>query len=277
LNLKDWQKDINISLELPNSSYNSIFRNTTLVGDEILKSSDSNKKINSKNVKNNKNKSNDDKDDLEGLGIAELEDFEDINNLKEEFVINNILFNPSDEFTYSTKKVLTKHTNSNLTFILYLVVLYSYSYMALVPNIIIVFFNKNNDKIYLYSIAITIPIIGNMIAKYFYERYISTSYYCILIISIIFLLLYNCFGIISFLFDLNNENNSLISIIFILIGRFFLGLSYLKQIAKFYIDIYVPLSHKIQANTKYNSSIYCGYIFGLLINCIFVLRNLNLY
>jgi hypothetical protein len=111
-----------------------------------------------------------------------------------------------------------------------------------------------------------------MIAKYFYERYISTSYYCILIISIIFLLLYNCFGIISFLFDLNNENNSLISIIFILIGRFLLGLSYLKQIAKFYIDIYVPLNHKIQANAKYNSSIYCGYIFGLLINCIFYFK-----
>ena len=278
LKLKDWQKEINISLELPNSSYNSIFKNTTFVGDEILNSSDGNKKINSKNVKSNKNKSNDDNDDLEGLGISQLEDFEDINNLKEEFVINNILFNPSDEFTYSTKKVLIKHTNSNLTFILYLIGLYSYSYMVLVPNIIMIFFNENNnDKIYLYSITISIPIFGNMIAKYFYERYISTSYYCILIISIIFLLFYYIFVIISFFIDINKENNFLIKIIFIIIGRFLLGLSYLKQIGKYYIDIYVPLSNKVQINAKYNSSIYYGYIFGLLINCIFYFKLNNSY
>ena len=37
-------------------------------------------------------------------------------------------------------------------------------------------------------------------------------------------------------------------IFLIIIGRFFLGMSYLKQLCKIYIDIYIPITNQVQVN-----------------------------
>ena len=63
-------------------------------------------------------------------------------------------------------------------------------------------------------------------------------------------------------------NKSILRILIIIIGRFFLGLSYLKQITKIYEDNFVPRTNLVRANEKYNYSINIGYIMGLLINSL---------
>ena len=45
-------------------------------------------------------------------------------------------------------------------------------------------------------------------------------------------------------------------IFLLIIGRFFLGMSYLKQLCKIYIDIYIPITNQVQINQKFTIFFY---------------------
>lgn len=291
--LNDWKKYLNRSLELPTSSHNSIFRDTSFVGDEILISGDEIQQRNSKQRSSNNNNiylnDPDDNNSLLTSSVVKLEDYGNSNNLKEELLIYKILSDPLDIYSISTEKKLSKYNNHNIMFILSFIIFYSYSYIILVPHIVC-FLNENNEDIniiYLYSIAISIPIIGNIIGKCVCEKKVKNSYKSMLITSLIFVIIYYIcliLGIIFYFhipkkkFSFNYEQKIQYTIIIIIIGRLFLGLSNLKQLAKLYIDIYIPLNYQVQVNTKYNKSIYIGYILGLLINIVFCFKSeINYY
>ena len=300
MELNDWKKYLNISLELPTSNQKSIFKNTTFVCDPIYSSKSRSSLENNKlkilncskdsgiKIKNDDSiKLLDDNDNNNNININNIRnrdsiDIEGFMNLENEyFLINNgELFDPSDTFSYSTKKVLNKSNIKNFKIIIYLVGLYSYSYVFIIPNIINYMYYFNifkqeyiNPYIYLYSVAISIPIVGNMIAKCIYMRIIQHSYKITLILSLIFIVIYYLLSIsgviMSFFIYSNIPNNISFKLLFIIIGRFFLGLSNLKQLTKIYIEKYIPLTNQVQINARYNISNLLGYIIGLLINCFF--------
>lgn len=270
IELKKWEKYLNIQLELPISNNESIFANTSFIGDSILFEEGEidrkgKKKLNYFEVEenNDNNIENNDKFDLV---------------LKGQLIVDfGVLFDPKDTFSSNNNKVLTSHNIGNLQLIIKLAGFYSYSYILLVPDIIIFLFdystsnnnpdNKNisyQEELYLYGIAISIPLIGNLIAKKIYEKYCSKFLIKYnIIVSLIFITSYYIFSYLGIIY-----NKSILNIIFIIIGRLFLGLSYLKQITKTYLDNYVPRSHLVRLNEKYNVSIYKGYIIGLLINAL---------
>ena len=268
--LNAWEKYLNINVGLSTSSHESVFANTSFIGDSILLSGNDvdrnrKKKLNYFEVDENLN-NNIDNNGNDILGI----------NSKENIIVDfGVLFDPLDTFSYQTNKVLSTENSGNLQLIIYLVGFYSYSYILLVPDIIIFLYdyvfsdidplkNPPKEELYLYGVAISIPLIGNVITKIFYEKYFyKFSFQCNLIFSLIFIALYYILFYLGVIF-----NESILNIILIIVGRFFLGLSYLKQISKKYIDNYVPRTNLIRANEKYNYSMYIGYILGLLINSL---------
>ena len=291
--LNKWEKYLGISLDLPMSNHNSVFANTSFIGDSILFSEDEIDKSLSRKMKfidnseenpnneillDNSNNSNDNSLENE----MDLKDFVKRDNFGVQEVIVNfgVLFDPLDTFSYRTNRVLSKPNNSNLKLILLLAGFYSYSYILLVPDIIIYLFDykikieknkydQNLEKLnilYLYGLTISFPLIGNIFANKIYEKYfINYSYKKILIISMFCLILNYILSFLGICLNSSLERN----IIFVIIGRFFLGLSYLKQLTKIYIDNYVPKSNLVRTNEKYVFSIYLGYILGLFINFLY--------
>ena len=291
--LNKWEKYLGISLDLPMSNHNSVFANTSFIGDSILFSEDEIDKSLSRKMKfidnseenpnneillDNSNNSNDNSLENE----MDLKDFVKRDNFGVQEVIVNfgVLFDPLDTFSYRTNRVLSKPNNSNLKLILLLAGFYSYSYILLVPDIIIYLFDykieieknkyaQNLEKLnilYLYGLTISFPLIGNIFAKKIYEKYfINYSYKKLLIISMFCLILNYILSFLGICLNSSLERN----IIFVIIGRFFLGLSYLKQLTKIYIDNYVPKSNLVRTNEKYVFSIYSGYILGLFINFLY--------
>ena len=284
--LNKWEKYLNISLDLPTSNNNSIFTNTSFIGDPILFSEDEIDRNVSKRMKfientEEKNQNNelllDDSNNENNLeDELDLKDFVKKGSFKEQEMIVNfgVLFDPLDTFSYKTNKVLSKPNNSNLKLVLFLAGFYSYSYILLVPDIIIYLYNYNdkqesnfnNNMLYLYGLTISFPLIGNIFANKIFEKYfINYSYKKILIASLICLILYYIFSFLGISLNISMETN----ISFVIGGRFFLGLSYLKQLTKIYVDNHVPKSNLLRTNEKYMFSIYLGYILGLFINFLY--------
>ena len=314
--LSKWEKYLNMSLGLPTSSHNSVFKNTSFVGDSFLETEEENAKKKHKSLKYIKfNEQRKKSNNINGGSMQETEEL--LNNINEnDFEVINqdifnvsfgVLFDPSDTFTFRTKDVLSETNYENINLILFLAGFYSYSYCFLIPDIMIYLnkkygtFNYNEDgtrkefKNYnnLYALAISIPFFGNIISKYIFEKYINRYYKRILILSLCFMSLYYIFSFLGILicelliaFKIGNEsekdkndpnfnpefNNNdtengyyMIDIILIIIGRFFLGISYLKQLCKIYIDIYIPITNQVQVNQKFTIIVYGGYILSLLL------------
>jgi len=326
--LNKWEKYLNMSLGLPTSSNNSVFKNTSFIGDSfIYKEENSIKKHkslkyiqlkekrkandNTNNVSNNININSETRQPSEDIFNVNEEDFNGISNYVNvnEDVFNvsfGVLFDPSDTFTFRTKEVLSEPNYENINLILCLAGFYSFSYCFFIPDIMIYLNNKKgfyiNENEYenfnnYYGLVISIPFFGNIISKYIFEKYISRYYKRILILSLCFISLYY---ILSFLGIFLNEFIYIIEvdkpcsetddpndpkckekeekkyIIFdfflIIVGRFFLGMSYLKQLCKAYIDIYIPITNQVQVNQKFTIIVYSGYILSLLLNILHYFR-----
>ena len=314
--LSKWEKYLNMSLGLPTSSHNSVFKNTSFIGDNFLYTEEKkNKKPKSlkyiqfkEKKKTNKAincESRHESEEIFNVNEDDITDFVKISEVNEDTfnVSFGVLFDPSDTFTFRTKDVLSESNYENINLILFLAGFYSYSYCFLIPDIMI-YLNKKpgkfsydkagNAKEYknnnnYYALAISIPFLGNIISKYIFEKFINRHYKRILILSLCFMTLYY---ILSFLGIFINELLIIIKIynesknkniyneyydgeykyytdsdIFLLIiGRFFLGMSYLKQLCKIYIDIYIPITNQVQVNQKFTIIVYGGYILSLLLN-----------
>ena len=322
--LSKWEKYLNMSLGLPTSSHNSVFKNTSFIGDSFLETEEEKTikkhkslkfiKFNERRKKSNNINSESMQETEEFLNNINENDFEVIN--QDTFNVSfGVLFDPSDTFTFRTKDVLSETNYENINLILFLAGFYSYSYCFLIPDIMIYlnnksgrfFLNEDGSKEFknynhLYALAISIPFLGNMISKYIFEKYINRYYKRILIISLCFMILYYIFSFLGiiisellFIFKNANSNNNnapdnpdnpdfipenydegdkytTYDIFFIIVGRFFLGLSYLKQICKTYIDIYIPITNQVQVNQKFTIIVYCGYILSLLLNFLHVFK-----
>lgn len=273
LELNQWEKYLNISLGLPTSSNNSIFKNTDLIGDSIFYSKNSSKHRKEKSL----SLSNEDTENI----------FIDSYN-----VCFGVLFDSSDTFCYKTKEVLSDYNLENIRFIYLLAGFYSYSYCFLIPDIMVYLLHNNGTdyfffdssfslNLYLYAFCISIPLIGNIIAKYTLEKYIYKSYKKLLIFSLILIFMYYFLSFLGLIimeifaridFRGKKQNRIKFDIIFILIGRLLLGMSYLKQLCKIYIDIYIPITNQVQINHKITIITYAGYIIGLLFNCLHFFR-----
>lgn len=318
--LNKWEKYLNMSLGLPTSSHNSVFKNTSFIGDSfIYKEEQSLKKHkllkyikykdkkkendNTNNVSNINNINSEVRQPSDDIFNVNEEDFDVINNYVNvnEDVFNvsfGVLFDPSDTFTFRTKEVLSESNYDNINLILYLAGFYSFSYCFLIPDIMIYLNNKAGNFIKegkefesfnnYYALMISIPFLGNIISKYIFEKYINRFYKRILILSLCFISLYYILSFLGiflseFLFIIKvdipcNDSNdpkcekiekqkyTYIDIILIIVGRFFLGMSYLKQLCKVYIDIYIPITNQVQVNQRFTIFVYGGYILSLLLN-----------
>ena len=105
LELNQWEKYLNISLGLPTSSNNSIFKNTDLTGDSIFYSEKSSKRRKKKSL-------NIGKDDSEAILIESYN------------ICFGVLFDPSDAFCYKTKDVLSNYNLDNIRFISFIRILF---------------------------------------------------------------------------------------------------------------------------------------------------------
>jgi len=273
LELNQWEKYLNISLGLPTSSNNSIFKNTDLTGDSIFYSEKSSKRRKKKSL-------NIGKDDSEAILIESYN------------ICFGVLFDPSDAFCYKTKDVLSNYNLDNIRFIYLLSGFYSYSYCFLIPDIMVYLLHNNGTdyfffdssfslNLHLYAFCISIPLIGNIIARYTLKKYIYKSYKKLLLFSLILIFMYYFLSFLGLIimeifaridFRGKKEHRIKFDIILILIGRLLLGVSYLKQLCKVYIDIYIPITNQVQINNNITIISYAGYIIGLLFNCLHFFR-----
>ena len=170
------------------------------------------------------------------------------------------LFDPSETFSFKPRKSYSKNSKKNFILLLPLSGFYSYSYSIIIPKIIFLIYNEEKlNEIYFYALAISIPSFGNLISKIYIPKLSEKHYKRTLIMSLFFIFICYILLIIGF-----NERN----IIYILIGRFILGLSYLKQLSKSYVDNYVPITNQIKSNHYYTLSTSIGFLFGFCINVI---------
>ena len=290
LELKSWEKYLNISLGLPSSS-NSVFKNTSFFGDSVPDSVKNNKK---KKKKKNSNKSkiniiekedNDIKNKKKSLNAKtkdnindELEENEiilkkvddiDENEQKEKIALDySDLFKKSETFSFRTNKVLSKSNLSNLRILFPLVFFFSFSITFLIPNILIYFFEIDEffEYFYLFGIIVSIHCIGNLFANIFFKCLLNKSFKLILVFCSFFLLSYYILIFFGFYFK---------KIILIIIGRFLLGFSFLKHLSKSYVNQFVPKSNQVKANLRYMLTVYIGFIIGFFSNTIHYFKFFN--
>ena len=315
-NLTEWQNYLNVSLNLPSYTSNPIFKNTTIIGESIPKENKKKNKKYDKNIKKNKNdKINDDfkktvtknkESEIENTIIIARDSIiendekenekEDENEEKEEILlfksedelfdedleedeytrqigriscVGSNLFEPSYRYSSSTENFSFPNNKKNLIFLFCLIGFYSYSYSIIIPKIIILIYNnKNLNEIFYYGLAISIPLLGNLFSQIYMPKIYQEKYKYALILSLLLILIYYILYIIGI-----KETN----IFFIIIGRFFFGLSYLKQLSKAYIDNYVPLTNQIQSNRYYVFWANVGFSFGFFINIINIDDNIILF
>ena len=281
--LKPWEKYLNISLGLPTSTYHSVFVNTSFIADSIPTSTlgrkkKTNKRSNTSPVNGNieyllniddninsneKNYLIDNNDDKQ-----KNEEKNNKRNMKETDLDiekgfgNSEIFNKSEIFSYKSSKVLSKSNICNLGLLLLLGFFYSFSISILLLKMIIVINNYNLiEYLHLYGIALSIPSIGNLLAKFIYLFLAKKfSFKVILALSSFFLIIYYLLLFIG----LYLENT-----IYIIIGRFILGFSFLKHLSKIYVDKFVPLSNQIKLNQRYKNIINIGFVIGLLSNSLY--------
>ena len=300
LELKLWEKYLNISLGLPTSS-NSVFKNTSLFGDSVPESVKNYKKK-GKKKKSNKNKiniiENEDKDannkkkslinkkgdnsneELEEneIILQKVDDIDEINKKENIALDYSDLFKKSEIFSFRTNKVLSRINLSNLCILYPLVFFFSFSITFLIPNILIYFYEIENYEIekskienyensYLFGIVVSIHCIGNLLANIIFKCLLNKSFKTILVFCSLFLLFYYILFFLGFYFQ---------KIIFIIIGRFVLGLSFLKHLSKSYVNQFVPKINQTKANLRYMLTVYIGFIIGFLSNIIHYFKYFNI-
>ena len=320
--LTEWQNYLNI--KLPSSTNNSIFRNTSIIGDSIPKKIKKSKKAKSKfnkkssikndeydeykeydivnnninkdinkninkndfNINTNKlkkketenkkvniiieNDENNEENDSEeeeivfkknnDLSIEDLNEDRDLILIGSNINVGSNLFDPVDTFRFTTGKILNKSNMKNLRLLFPLVGFYSYSYSMIIPKIIFLLYDeKNPDEIFYYALVISIPSFGNLISQIYMPKLSRRHYKSILLTSLFSILIYY----ILLVYGIKNKK-----VLYTLIGRTILGLSYLKQLSKIYVDNYVPITNQIQSNRQYALWTNIGFLFGFGINVI---------
>ena len=258
--LKDWKKYLNINLDLPSSSKNSIFKETSFVGDslEIKK----HKHISKEKKKNINNNYNDKKNN--GLNYNQTSSDDSFGkNIKLEI---SDFMNDDGNISNTTKKLLSKENISNIRLFFLLVFFYSYSYFLIIPKIIYILTRKKKgkteaytDSTYMlyYGIIISLPTLGNFISQQYIVNLIKWNFKYILIRS----LFYVCSHYILFITGIITEK-----IFLLFFARFILGLSSLDRLCKLYIDICVPETKQVKINQLYLTSIYSGNIAGIILS-----------
>jgi len=262
--LSEWQKYLNVNLELPNSSNNSLFRRTSFIGDyypsdnETLNSNDYlSQNINLYNEINEDNSScNDsysysfDKNDIKIL-------------MKYKITFSKSLIN--DEFSKSSikiDKILSKENINNLKFVYSFIFFYIYSYCIIITLLNKRFFiilETTENLFYFFGIIITLPILGNLLSLTYINKLIKYNFKGALLISLFFVLLHYVF--VFFGIGVFYQTKLLkIPIILLCIGRVFLGLSSLKLLGKEYINLYIPKQIQIRSNQTSLKCEYWGYI-----------------
>ena len=280
--LKEWKKYLDINLDLPSSSRNSIFKDTSFVGDslEIKKPKHISKEKN-KNINNNYN----DKENA-GLSFSKSSNDDSFKNIKLEI---SDLMNDDGNVSNTTKKLLSKENISNIRLFFLLVFFYSYSYFIIIPKILYILAKKietesnpdpnsasdsntdsniDSDNLFklkyrpYYGIIISLPILGNFISQQYIMNLIKWNFKLTLIRSLIYVILHYILFILGILIKE-------INILFI--ARFLLGLSSLDRLCKLYIDICVPETKQVKANQFYLTSIYSGNIAGIILSDLEIL------
>ena len=268
--LSEWQKYLNVNLELPNSSHNSLFRRTSFIGDYYPSD---NETINSNDyLSQNINLNNEINEDNSSCSDSHSYSFDknDIKILRKykirlsKSLINDELFSKS---SIKIDRILSKDNINNLKFVYSFVFFYIYSYC-----IIIALLNKRvfniakigGNEFYYFGIIITLPILGNLLSLTFINKLIKYNFKVALSISLIFVLFHYVFvffgiGVVYFYTkELKNP------IILVCVGRVFLGLSSLKLLGKEYINLYIPKQIQIRSNQTSLKCEYWGYIIGFL-------------
>lgn len=290
LELKSWEKYLNISIGIPTSS-NSVFKNTSFFGDTVPESVRNYKKK-KKKTNNNKNKiniienedidaknkkkslidrklANSNKELDENEIILQKVDDIDENEIKEKIALDySDLFKKSEIFSFRTKKVLSKHNLSNLHILYPLVFFFSFSITFLIPNILVYLFEieEFDELLYLSGIVVSIHCIGNLFANIFFKCLLNKPFKLILVFYSFFLLSYYIFLFAGFYWKM---------IILIIIGRFALGFSFLKHLSKSYVNQFVPKINQTKANLRYMLTVYIGFIIGFLSNTIHYFKYFN--
>ena len=245
--LTRWKKFLDVNLDLPSSSKNSIFEDTSFVGDYI-----ENKTI-KKSFKKAEKKKNDNNEkifleqDKNSLDIESLESF------KRD--ISDIFSNQEDCISKDTKKLLSEENIKNINFFYILVFFYYYSYFVII-SILSKFKGQDGDEKY-YGLIISIPSLGSLISQQYIKQIIKFNFKFVLIKSLFFSFCHFILCAIGFY-----KNN----IYLLLIARFLLGLSSLDRLCKIYIDQYIPISKQINSNKSYLIYIYVGCILGLILS-----------
>ena len=305
--LTKWEKHLNMSLGLPSSSYHSIFKETSFIGDSIPLPSEKPQhkfshikklknqrktinllekeknpskienitKIDENDIKNDTIDNNDNKNKILLENNKDLEnnkiDNEEI--LEKESFDTSGLFANSEVYSYDTKKVLNKESIRNLHILLTLIFFYSFSVSYLIPNIILFLCNNIEDKDKDKEDKDKEHI-------YLYGIIISIPYIGNITAKIILKYFFNkAFKVIlvlSLFFLLFYYALLLLTIIFnqiffIVIGRFLLGFSILSHLSKIYVDNYIPLTTQIKTNQRHTFYINIGYFFGFLLNSLYFL------
>ena len=248
--LKEWKKYLDINLDLPSSSKNSIFRETSFVGDYIEKHKakgilKENKQIIDRNDKNNL---------LLSYNKSLIK--EPLINLKSE--ICNIM-DEEGNITNPTRKLLTKENFGNIRLFYLLVFFYSYSYFVIIPKILYILVQKLDNKVKYrayYGIIISFPSLGSLISQQYIMNLINKcNFKVVLIISLFFVVLHYILFILGIFIK---------EIYLLIFARLLLGLSSIDRLCKIYIDICVPETKQAKATQNYLTSIYFGYIVGLI-------------
>ena len=158
--LTQWKKYLYVNLDLPSSSRNSIFRETSFVGDMFNKK----RKVMPLSIEYNKNEDN---IISPGFTVKSL-DQESVTDLKSD--LSNI-FNQEDDISEISKKLLSRENSFNLKMFYILVFFYNYSYFVIIPKILYILENKLNTDSpkykKFYGLIISFPSLGSLISKYY--------------------------------------------------------------------------------------------------------------
>ena len=249
--LTEWKKYLDVNLDLPSSSKNSVFKETPFVGDIL------NKKKKTKSFSIEQKQDNDNVISPGLLAVKSL-DKKTADDLMSDI---SEIFNDKDDISELSKKLLSKENAFNLKLFYILVFFYNYSYFVIIPKILYILDNKLNKednsgkyKKY-YGLIISCPSLGSLISQPYIIYLIKFNFKFTLIRSLFYLFAHYLLFILGI--ELHN-------IFLLFIGRFLLGLSSLERLCKIYIDECIPSTKQSKISRNYLTSIYLGYILGLI-------------
>ena len=254
-----WRKYLDMNLDLPSSSNNSIFMDTSLVGDYFEKKGRTSSLIKDKKRRKESNDLIDDKPF-------------NINNLSDDF-ISSLKSHISNEISgneflsKATSKFLSKENTNNIKLLLFLLFFYFYSYFVIISKVLFILKkkilkeqDKNENKFMkYYGIIISLPSLGSLISQQYIKYLIKCNFKIVLVKSVFFVICHYVLYVLGIFFK---------EIYFLFIARFLLGLSSLDRLCKIYIDECIPIAKQAKINQKYLTYTYFGYFFGLIISDI---------